>query len=321
MVVNAPNGLADAVLRFCPLERVFATQKAGIRTYLRLMRVHQWLKNVLLFVPISAAHKLFEFTLWPALLLGFLAFCLCASGTYIVNDLLDLESDRRHPRKRSRPLASGMIPILHGMALATLLLATGLGAGLAVGGKFFALLIVYLCFTSLYSLLLKRIAVLDCITLGVLYTLRIAAGGVAADVFVSTWLLLFSVFLFFSLAFLKRYTELLAQPATADGKLPGRDYLVSDAPLVLALGVGSGYNSILVLALYLNSDAILRLYRTPQCIWATVPVLLFWINRMWLKAQRREMHDDPLVFAVKDGPSLICGLLFAAALVAGAVTW
>jgi 4-hydroxybenzoate polyprenyltransferase/phosphoserine phosphatase len=321
VVVNAPERLAREVAALCPVEREFPSCPAGPGVYARLLRAHQWLKNLLVFVPAAAAHRLAEASLWPPLALAFCAFCLCASAVYLANDLLDLESDRRHPRKRGRALACGAVSIARAAWLSPLLLAAGLGLGLAVGGGFLVLLAGYFVLTCAYSLGLKRAALVDCLALAVLYTLRMAAGGAAVGVPISLWLLTFSVFLFLSLAFVKRYAELLAQPPGPSATLHGRGYRAGDSTLVVALGVGSGYASALVLALYLNSDAVARLYRTPGCIWATVPVLLYWVSRMWLVAHRNEMHDDPLVFAVKDKASLVAGLLFAAALAAGTLPW
>lgn len=321
ILVSALPGLAGKVADLCPVECEFPAQAAGLMRHVSMLRLHQWLKNLLVFMPLGAAHKFAEAHRWPPLLLGFLAFCLCASSVYLLNDMLDLESDRRHPRKRGRALASGAVSIRSAALCFPLLLCGGLGLGMSAGPDFLAWLCGYFAITCAYSLYLKRVALLDCLALALLYTLRVVAGGAAAAVPLSHWLLAFSVFMFLSLAFVKRYADLQNQPPEADGRLHGRGYGAADAPLVLALGAASGFASALVLSLYLNSEAVVRLYRTPQCIWASVPVLLYWICHMWLTAHRGEMHDDPLVFAVKDGPSLASGLLFAAALAAGMVAW
>jgi len=220
-------------------------------------------------------------------------------------------------RASARALASGRVPLRRAVLLAPVLLAFSLGLGAVVGPAFLGWLGGYFLLTCAYSLALKRVALVDCLTLAVLYTLRIVAGGAAVGVPLSFWLLAFALFLFLSLAFVKRYAELLGQPPAGSGALHGRDYYATDAPMVSTLGVSSGYASALVLALYLNSEAVVQLYRTPECLWATVPVLLYWISHMWLKASRGEMHDDPLMFAVKDKASLVAGLLFASILVAG----
>jgi 4-hydroxybenzoate polyprenyltransferase len=182
-------------------------------------------------------------------------------------------------------------------------------------------LICYFVVTCAYSWALKRYMIVDCLTLAMLYTLRIVAGAAAAEMTLSFWLLAFAVFLFLSLAFVKRYAELEIQLHSGRQKVHGRGYYTTDAPLIQNLGVTSGYASVLVLALYLNSDAVLRLYRTPEVMWGTVPVMLFWISWMWMQAHRGRMYDDPLVFAVKDRASQLAGALFAAVLVAGAVGW
>ena len=281
--------------------------------------MHQWLKNLLLFVPLFAAHQFSNHEVWLSLLLAFLSFSLCASTVYIANDLLDLESDRLHPRKRKRPFASGAVPAYVGVLLAPCLLIVSLALATLVGGNFLSWLILYFLLTCAYSFGLKRLMMLDCLTLAMLYTLRIVAGTAAAGLAHSFWLLAFSVFLFLSLAFVKRYAELEIKHLDGKEKVHGRGYYTTDAPLIQTMGVTSGYVSVLVLALYLNSEAILKLYRTPEYIWGAVPVTLFWISWMWMQAHRGNMHDDPLVFAVKDKASLLAGLTFAAVILMGTI--
>jgi 4-hydroxybenzoate polyprenyltransferase len=277
------------------------------------------MKNLLLFVPLLAAHKLTNLDTWLALILAFFSFSLCASSVYIVNDLLDLESDRQHPRKCDRPFASGLVPTWMGIVLAPLLLLSSLTLAQYVGGTFLPWLLFYFVLTCAYSWGLKRLMLVDCLTLAMLYTVRIIAGAAAASMALSFWLLAFSVFLFLSLAFVKRYAELQEQLLNGKQKAHGRGYYTSDAPLVQMLGIASGYAAVLVLALYLNSDAVVQLYRAPEFVWGAVPVILFWVSWMWMKAHRGEMHDDPLVFAVKDRASLISGVVFAAVLATGTV--
>jgi 4-hydroxybenzoate polyprenyltransferase len=235
--------------------------------------------------------------------------------------LLDLESDRQHPRKCNRPFASGLVPHWMGALLAPLLLLTSLALAKYVGGSFLRWLAFYFVLTCAYSWGLKRLILVDCLTLAVLYTLRIVAGAAAADMGLSFWLLAFSGFLFLSLAFVKRYSELQMQLLQGREKLHGRGYYTTDAPLVQMLGITSGYAAVVVLALYLNSDAVVRLYRTPEFVWGAVPVMLFWISWMWMRAHRGEMHDDPLVFAVKDKASVLAGAAFAVVLMIGAAGW
>lgn len=321
IVVNASRSVCKAAENCCAIEREFPTRDAGIKTWLRALRVHQWLKNLLLFVPLIAGHELENGTAWFSLCLAFFAFSICASAVYIANDLLDLESDRRHPRKRLRPFASGRIPAWKGVVVAPVLLLVSAAIGSFVGNAFMSWLIIYFVVTSAYSLLLKRIILVDCLVLALLYTLRIAAGAAAAALPLTFWLLAFSIFLFLSLAFVKRYAELETRLKDGKHKVHGRGYYTTDAPLIQSLGIGTGISSVLVLALYMNTDAVLKFYQTPQFVWGAVFVLLFWISWMWMKAHRGEMHDDPLVFAVKDRASQLAGLAFGMALIAGSVSW
>jgi 4-hydroxybenzoate polyprenyltransferase len=293
----------------------------GLHVWRRVLRVHQWLKNGLLFVPLLAAHLWNDVAAWGSMVLAFLAFSLCASCVYIANDLLDLESDRQHPRKRNRPFASGALMPWIGVALAPVLLVVSVTLALQIDRAFLPWLMCYFIVTCAYSWALKRYMIVDCLTLAMLYTLRIVAGAAAAEMTLSFWLLAFSVFLFLSLAFVKRYAELEVQLHSGRQKVHGRGYYTTDAPLIQNLGVTSGYASVLVLALYLNSEAVIKLYRAPEVMWGTVPIMLFWISWMWTQAHRARMHDDPLVFAVKDRASQVAGVLFAVVLIAGAVGW
>jgi 4-hydroxybenzoate polyprenyltransferase len=323
VVVNASGTLARKAQALCEVERVFPPGARGLSAWRRVLRVHQWAKNLLLLVPLLAAHQVFDLGAWLSLALAFVSFSLCASSVYIVNDLLDLESDRRHPRKRTRPFASGVVPVWMGVVLAPILLASSLALGSLVGGEFLPWLLFYALLTSAYSWLIKRIVLVDCLTLALLYTLRIIAGAAAVGQTLSFWLLAFSVFLFLSLAFVKRYAELEVQQRAGNETVHGRGYHTADAPLIRNMGTTAGYCAVLVLALYLNSDVVAKLYRAPQVVWGTVPLLLFWISWMWMQAHRGRMNDDPLVFAVKDPASLVTGALFGAVLVAGTMglTW
>jgi 4-hydroxybenzoate polyprenyltransferase/phosphoserine phosphatase len=321
VIVNASADLATKAGAYCEVERVFPSPALGFTAWRRVLRVHQWLKNLLLFVPLLAAHQLTNLDAWLALILAFFSFSLCASSVYIVNDLLDLESDRQHPRKCNRPFASGLVPAWMGIVLAPLLLLSSLALAQHAGGTFLPWLLFYFVLTCAYSWGLKRLVLVDCLTLAMLYTLRIVAGAAAASMALSFWLLAFSVFLFLSLAFVKRYAELQEQLSNGKQKAHGRGYYTSDAPLAQMLGITSGYAAVLVLALYLNSDAVVQLYRTPEFVWGAVPVMLFWVSWMWMKAHRGEMHDDPLIFAVKDKASLLAGVAFAAVLAIGKVGW
>jgi 4-hydroxybenzoate polyprenyltransferase/phosphoserine phosphatase len=321
IVVNASARLTQEAQQCCEVEETFPANKPTLAIYRKVLRIHQWLKNSLLFIPIFAAHQLTNSETWLALFFAFFSFSLCASSVYITNDLLDLESDRQHPQKCKRPFASGMVPAWIGVVLAPLLLLTSFGLASYVGGAFFKGLMVYFGLTCAYSWGLKRIILVDCLTLAVLYTLRIIAGAAAASMGLSFWLLAFSVFLFLSLAFIKRYAELEVQLLHGKHKIHGRGYYTTDAPLIQTLGISAGYAAVLVMALYLNSDAVVKLYKTAEFVWGTVPVLLFWISWMWMQAHRGKMHDDPLVFAVKDKASLLAGIAFAATLIMGTMDW
>ncbi len=317
VVVNPGRALASRAQACCEVDKVFESPARSLSTWGRALRVHHWLKNALVLVPLFAAHQFSDATARLDVFWAFIAFSLCASSVYVVNDLMDLESDRQHPRKRHRPFSSGALPLWVGVILAPLLALGGfLFAGL-LSTVFVYWLSVYFALTWAYSWWLKRVVLLDCLTLALLYTLRVVAGAEAARLAPSFWLLAFSAFLFLSLSFVKRYAELLVHQTAGKDRLKGRGYRASDAPVILALGVASGYTAVVVLALYLNSDAMLRLYSSPGPVWATVPILVYWVSWMWLRAARGEMHDDPLVFAFKDKTSLAAGALFAASLLLG----
>jgi 4-hydroxybenzoate polyprenyltransferase/phosphoserine phosphatase len=319
IVVNASERLAREAAKVCEVEQEFPSPALGLGIVRRVLRAHQWMKNVLLFVPLLAAHDVFNAESWIALVLAFISFSLCASTVYIANDLFDLESDRAHPRKRARPFASGAVPAWVGVAVAPVLFAVSLLIGRLVGTAFLGWLLVYFVVTCVYSWRLKKLVLVDCLTLAVLYTLRIIAGGAAAGLPMSFWLLAFSLFLFLSLAFVKRYAELQLQSSLGKEKVHGRGYGTADAPLIQMLGINTGVAAVVVLALYLNSDAIMAQYRKPELVMGAVPVVLFWISWIWLQTHRGNMHDDPVVFAVKDKVSLIAGVVFAIVVGLGAV--
>jgi 4-hydroxybenzoate polyprenyltransferase/phosphoserine phosphatase len=321
IVVSNDQSLVSAVQAVEEVTCAFAPTPPRADEWRSSLRLQQWLKNLLLFAPALAAHQVGDAGALAQLLLAFLAFGLCASGTYIINDLLDLESDRLHPRKRQRPLASGRITIFDGILAALALLAAGLGLAALTSGPFLLCVLFYLLLTGSYSWWLKRLVLLDCITLSMLYTLRIVAGAAALQMGLSFWLLAFSVFLFLSLAFVKRYAEIEVQVLAGREELHGRGYRTSDAPLVQTLGIAAGFAAALVFSLYLNSEQILLLYATPEIVWGAVVVLVYWISWMWLQAHRGQMHDDPLVFAIKDPASLVAGAVFLLVLFLGTVHW
>jgi 4-hydroxybenzoate polyprenyltransferase len=277
----------------------------AIRPWLHALRAYQWAKNFLVFVPLITAHLWADGAALRSAMLAFIALSLCASSVYVINDLLDLPSDRRHPRKRRRPFASGALPIGQGLMIAPLLAAGGLALASLVSLPFFAVTLVYLLTTTAYSLRLKTFVLLDVMVLACLYTVRVIAGAVAIGVVVSFWLLAFSMFMFLSLALVKRYSELLALADLQRAAASGRDYRVTDLGLVQSLGVASGFAAVMVFALFINSDAVTGAYTRPYFLWTLCGTLLYWISRMWLKAVRGEMHDDPLLYAVRDRASIV----------------
>lgn len=278
------------------------------------MRVHQWTKNLLIFIPLIMAHQLASVDLLYQDALAFLAFNLCASATYILNDWRDLDRDRKHPRKKNRPLASGAVSVPAAMLVSFFLLAGAGGVALLLPRDFAWILSVYVFSSALYSLALKRVVLMDVMVLAFFYSLRIFAGAVAIDVQISSWLLAYSIFIFFSLALLKRYSE-LSFLTKGEGALTGRGYRKSDIDSLAKLGTASGFLSVLVLALYVSSEEVVGLYTHPQVLWLLCPVMLYWVSRVWLLAHRGEIPDEPIVFALKDPASYVAGLL------AGAIVW
>lgn len=280
------------------------------------LRVQQWVKNVLIFVPVILDHKLFHPPTLAKAAVAFAAFCCAASGAYVLNDLLDREADRKHKVKRHRPFAAGILSRSFGVMLVPLLFAAALLLSLWLSPEFMILLTMYVVLTTAYSFYLKTIAVLDVLLLAGLYTLRVLAGVAASDVRFSTWLLAFSMFLFLSLAFLKRYAELSElQGGTGEG-LMRRGYLRGDREWMASMGGASGYLSVLVLALYINSEEVVVLYRAPLLLWLICPLLLFWIGRMWLLAHRGRLDQDPIVATLREPSSYVLGALVAAILYA-----
>jgi 4-hydroxybenzoate polyprenyltransferase len=313
-VVNAGGGLAARVGRVSEVADVMPRERAGLRTWLKAMRLHQWLKNVLVFVPLLAAHMLLQPAALAHAVAAFVIFGVCASGVYVLNDLLDLGADRAHPRKRERPFASGRLPLIAGILIAPHLTFAAFIAACVLDSRFALVLLGYYVLTLAYSFRLKQIAMLDVLVLAGLYTVRIIAGSVAIASGLSFWLLAFSMFLFLSLALLKRYTELVVQRDAGNAEARGRGYATSDASLLTTLGGASGYLSVLVLALYIDSSASAALYRHPEWLWLMCPLLLYWVSRVWIIAHRGAMHDDPVVFAVTDNISravLVLGALVA----------
>ena len=303
----------------------FEDRAPALRSWLKAIRLHQWAKNTLIFVPLLLAHR-WSFGALTGAAIAFLSFGLCASATYIINDLLDLETDRRHLRKRRRPFAAGDLSAIAGVAAVVVMMA--LSATFAVllqplidrlagpyplrlPHAFLGWLAFYTVTTLAYSLYLKRKLLLDVFVLSGLYTVRILAGSAATNVPVSTWLAGFSVFFFLSLAFVKRFSELEGLRERGSAVTNGRGYLVSDLEQLRALGTGAAYAAVLIMVLYIRDPGTTHLYRHPYLLWLVIPVLLLWLSQVWMLASRGDMHDDPVVFAITDKRSLLLGVLMA----------
>jgi 4-hydroxybenzoate polyprenyltransferase len=314
ILVGLPRAIRPQARANFEVEREFDRPSAGLATWLRALRLQQWLKNLLVFVPLAGAHQIFNWPLLEQAVLAFFAFGLCASSVYILNDLMDLESDRLHQRKRSRPFAAGVVSPVAGLAVAAVLLLGAFSLTFVMTPQFKFWLALYLALTTAYTFFLKSRVMIDCVTLGGLYTLRIVAGWVAVGLAGSFWLLAFSLFLFLSLAFVKRYAELLITTKNGAEDVHGRGYKAGDLSIVQTMGVASGFAAVTLMALYINGDTVLRLYSRPEVLWLTIPILLYWVSRMWMQAHRGNMDDDPVIFAVRDRYSLACGALFAAVL-------
>ncbi len=316
-VVDAPAALLSRAQAQGPVGQVFRSDlPSKPMAMLKAMRLHQWMKNLLVFVPLMAAHQYADASRDVLALMAFVVFSLTASSVYLLNDLVDVQDDRHHARKRHRPFASGALGLVLGWCTWPLLLLLAIGLSAAFMPVLFSVSLgVYFVLTVAYSLHLKQLAVVDVLTLAALYTLRIIAGAAAIDVAVSFWLLLFSMFIFLSLALIKRYSELkVARDAGKTGALRGRGYEPDDLELVSSLGGSAGFIAVLVLALYIQDGQAAHLYATPQLIWLACPVMLFWISRAWLIAHRGRMHDDPIVFALKDKVSWGVGVFMVAVL-------
>jgi 4-hydroxybenzoate polyprenyltransferase len=287
----------------------FPRKSSRLKAMARAMRLHQWAKNLIVFVPLVTSHQILREKAAVPGVLAFASFCLCASGVYVINDLHDLISDRRHPTKRLRPLASGALPISWAFVLGPLLLILGFLVATATPSLFSAVLAVYVAIAFAYSLGLKRVPMVDVLVLAGLYTLRLIGGHAVTGIEFSDWLLAFSMFFFFSLALVKRFKDVQSLDSKSGGVVGGRGYVAADLGLLTPLGASSGYISVLVLALYVNSESVRVLYRHPSVLLLICPLILYWISRLWMVAHRGEMTDDPVVFALKDWSSYTVGVL------------
>ncbi len=290
-------------------EQLSPARAAPFYPALKALRLHQWAKNALIFLPAFAANAYGDYLVVLQLMIGFVAFGCCASAVYILNDLMDLDADRQHGRKKDRPFASGNLSIGAGMFLTLALLALSLSCSFLVNSAFQLVLAVYFLSTVAYSARLKQQVGVDIILLAILYTVRIIAGAAAALIIPSFWLLAFSMFFFLSLATLKRYTELSQNERDGVRSAVGRGYYTSDLPVLLSLGIGSGLVSILVFSLFINAPSTSIAYAWPISLWLVPVILLYWISRVWLKAHRAEVSEDPVVFAIRDKQSILMALL------------
>ena len=315
--VNLSASLAGQVRALDGKARFLPGLGGGPRDYFRALRPHQWVKNVLVFAPLVAAH---ETQPWLYLVAAgvFVALSACASGTYLLNDLLDLPYDRRHTSKRRRPMAAGKTPLLPMMGMGAALVTGGLGLAFALSPWAGLCMLGYLIASVAYSLLLKRKVFLDVVTLALLYALRVFAGATAASILLSPWFLAFFLFAFLTLAVVKRQHELRTLHNSGESNAKGRAYMTDDLAAMTALAAGSGFAAVVVFALYIQSSDVLTLYSRPVFLWAICPVLLYWLGRLTLLANRGAVADDPVVFAVRDRVSWLVGLgvltVFAAAL-------
>jgi 4-hydroxybenzoate polyprenyltransferase len=311
VLVNSPRPFRRIVNDYgVPVTREFPGPRAGFRTILLAARTYQWSKNLLVFAPLALSHQLFDRKKLALCVLAFLALSVSASATYIANDLLDLETDRKHPRKRTRPFAAGTLRIRTGAFLAALLLVCAGVLALYLPLSAQLLLGAYLILSTLYSVFLKKMLFLDVTVLAGLYTLRVFYGGAATATVISPWTLAFSSFLFTSLAICKRLTEMRhTEPHDAGSDIPGRAYSPTDLPAVASLGSASGYVAVLVLALYLNSPDVVALYRHSPVLWLLCPTLAYWVGRMLIIANRGSMHDDPIIFSFRDRASWAVALI------------
>ncbi len=308
-----PNPFLQKKLKsFRNLAEIFTNPQNPVKTFLKAIRVHQWVKNSLIIIPLIAGHKINGIADIKNGILAFLFFSLCASHVYLFNDVLDIRNDRNHHSKKYRAVAAGLIPSHIALALSfALLFVSIIGSFSFLPFRFGLSVIVYYLLTVSYSVILKRIAVLDIVVLAALYTMRIIAGTYAFNLSLTFWMLAFSMFIFLSLSLVKRYAELYQQRYTGKNEqAKGRGYYPSDLEIISSMGTTSGYLSVMVLALYIQDTATITLYSHPKMIWFACPILLYWISRIWILTHRGEMNEDPVLFAIKDKISWIAGFLF-----------
>lgn len=309
VLVNTPRTLATQLRAGGRVVAEFAGPPGRLKAACKALRPHQWVKNLIIFIPVITSHSLHNAMIRQHTILAFIAFCLFASGVYIFNDFFDLASDRQHATKRIRPLASGQLYLPWALIGGPALVVVSMIFALVLLPKFALVLLIYGALTLAYTLVLKEIVLLDVFVLAALYTMRLVAGHVVSGIAFSSWLLGFSMFIFLSLAMMKRLQELQSQRKREESTIKGRGYVVGDLEMVTSFGVASGYLSVLILALYVNSEQVKSLYHHPDVLLLICPLMMYWISRVWLLTHRGKLHDDPVLFAVKDTASYVVGAL------------
>jgi len=299
----------------------FEDRPAPWKSWIKALRVHQWIKNVLIFLPMLLAHELSDPLLYGKAIIAFFAFSCAASAIYLLNDLFDLHADQHHPRKHKRPLAAGEISLLSAGIVSPILVLVALGLASSLSASYVVVLLVYLLLTTLYSWRLKQVVLIDVITLSAFYAIRILAGTAAYGVETSPWLIAFSISIFLSLGVVKRYAELREAVREHPEKIRarGRGYHAWHLPWLVGVGVGSGVLSAVVLALYIHSEKVMQFYKTPAILWLLCPLVLYWIGRVWWLAARGELSDDPLDFAARDSQTWGLGCLGVIILITGSI--
>lgn len=321
VLVNASAALVRDTTKLCPVARVFPGPGFCWSSVTRALRVYQWVKNLLVFVPVLTSHSILNGPIVLRSLLMCLGFSFCTSGVYVINDLLDLEADRRHETKRRRPFASGELPLQWGLALAPVLLLVGFGVAASLSAGAVLVVSAYCATAIIYSTALKRRVLVDVFTLSLLYTTRIWAGHAATRIPLSPWLLSFAMFIFLSLAFSKRVSELRVLDLKGAETAVGRGYRVDDALSLTIFGVSSGFIASLVLSLYINSTSVALLYERPILLWALCPMVLYWICRIWMLAHRGDMNEDPIWFTIRDSVTYWLGLAAVGVLLCATRDW
>jgi 4-hydroxybenzoate polyprenyltransferase/phosphoserine phosphatase len=308
LVVNPSSRLIRS-LRKSGEVRLFDDRKKRLPLLFQALRIKHWLKNILIFVPLLTSHRWSDLSAVLSTILAFLAFSLAASSVYVINDLLDLHNDRSHPSKKNRPFAAGELSITTGILTCVVLLLSSVGLSALLPAGLGAVLAIYFGLNLIYSFYFKQVVLVDVLLLAVFYALRVSAGGVATGIMISQWLLIFSVFIFLSLASGKRVSELYALKKNNSEEAIGRGYTSRDLEQLATQGTAAGFIAVLISALYIYSPAVTVLYTSPQILWLICPLQLYWISRFWLLVQRGEIHEDPIVFVIKDKVSLLVGLL------------